>query len=307
MNITLSFLTYLIDWVRRLLPNFSTALPHVANYTRDLPVSLTRMYENAIDGEHLPHLHKSNFASLELLEHGHWGWRARGHLQPRSFMTEMELELRLDRDKHCWVTTTLGGLGKGSQIITHVIPVAEDQIRVVVDFYVPKLPKCLHAIYANQFIATYSQLYDEDQSMMVARQQELDRLAEQRSIESQQKKGVSASESNQAASGTVEFTSQRTLGYWSELQDQLPLTFEFNSHPYRLLQLGKDLLVHSTQCPHMLGPLAAADTNGETECPWHGYRFDVRTGRCLNGVSCHLKAAPDVTVDDDDRVVISIA
>jgi phenylpropionate dioxygenase-like ring-hydroxylating dioxygenase large terminal subunit len=37
----------------------------------------------------------------------------------------------------------------------------------------------------------------------------------------------------------------------------------------------------STTCPHLGGPLddAAVDATGVVTCPWHGWRFDVRTGR----------------------------
>jgi phenylpropionate dioxygenase-like ring-hydroxylating dioxygenase large terminal subunit len=37
----------------------------------------------------------------------------------------------------------------------------------------------------------------------------------------------------------------------------------------------------STVCPHLGGPLddAPVGADGVVACPWHGYRFDVRTGR----------------------------
>ena len=49
---------------------------HAGTYKRTLPVSLERMYENALDWEHLPHLHASSFSSLQCLDAGAWGWRA---------------------------------------------------------------------------------------------------------------------------------------------------------------------------------------------------------------------------------------
>lgn len=37
-------------------------------------------------------------------------------------------------------------------------------------------------------------------------------------------------------------------------------------------------------CPHQGLPLnAEPDGDGIIQCPWHGYRFDVRTGACLSG------------------------
>jgi nitrite reductase/ring-hydroxylating ferredoxin subunit len=36
-------------------------------------------------------------------------------------------------------------------------------------------------------------------------------------------------------------------------------------------------------CPHAGGPLAEGDVRGEIlTCPYHGWRFDLRDGRCLD-------------------------
>ncbi|QJB70716.1 Rieske (2Fe-2S) protein [Parasphingorhabdus halotolerans] len=37
-------------------------------------------------------------------------------------------------------------------------------------------------------------------------------------------------------------------------------------------------------CPHQGLPLdCEPDGDGVMTCPWHGYRFDARTGACLSG------------------------
>jgi len=47
------------------------------------------------------------------------------------------------------------------------------------------------------------------------------------------------------------------------------------------------------RCPHLLGPLDDAPVvDGVIQCPWHGYRFDVRTGRNLDGLKCRLTRVP---------------
>jgi len=39
---------------------------------------------------------------------------------------------------------------------------------------------------------------------------------------------------------------------------------------------------YSGVCPHLLGPLCEGKIRGEEIiCPWHGYRYDLVTGRCL--------------------------
>ena len=52
-------------------------LDHVGSYRRRLPVSLDRMYENALDWQHLPFQHSSSFSAIDCLDYGGWGWRAR--------------------------------------------------------------------------------------------------------------------------------------------------------------------------------------------------------------------------------------
>jgi hypothetical protein len=49
----------------------------------------------------------------------------------------------------------------------------------------------------------------------------------------------------------------------------------------REVALDDQRCTFSTTCPHLGGPLehAAIDPAGIVTCPWHGYRFDVRTGR----------------------------
>lgn len=51
-------------------------------------------------------------------------------------------------------------------------------------------------------------------------------------------------------------------------------------------------LRHATVCPHLGGPLDDAPVeDGCVRCPWHGYRFDVRTGRNLDGRALRLETA----------------
>ena len=53
---------------------------------------------------------------------------------------------------------------------------------------------------------------------------------------------------------------------------------------FRIIELDGNLVAHATVCPHTLGPLGTATvTDGVIECPWHGYRFDVVTGKCVSG------------------------
>jgi nitrite reductase (NADH) small subunit len=281
----MTIINFLLDGIRQRLPAFTTKLPHVTTYTRELPISLERMYENAIDGEHLPWLHSSSFSKLEILDQGKWGWRARGNLQPYSFMNAMVLELKLDRDKNRWITRTLSGLGKGTEIWTHAIPINENRIKVIVDVFVPKFPRFLKPLYAKQYLETYAHLYDEDLWMMATRQNELNRVKEGKAIE---------------RSDSI------NLGTLGHIKKQLPKAFDFNGHPFRLISLDDALVAHSATCPHMLGPLNDIDVaRGTVACPWHGYEFDVKTRDCISGQKCKLAPAPSIHIEGPLQNVIA--
>lgn len=252
-----------------------SGLPHAGTYRRQLPVSLERLYENALDWEHLPHLHRSAFCDIELLDADAARWRARVGVQPAERRSEIVLELRLERENRRWITSTLAGPGEGTEIWTHAFPVGARQVDIVVDFFVPHVPR--HAVegVGAFYRDLYARLYDEDVRMMVERQARLD-------------------EGKRRAPGS----SSVNLGALGALRPRLPLVVAVGAARFRIVEDGGDLLAHSIVCPHLLGPLAdSAVADGAIECPWHGYRFALRTGENLNGRACRLARAPAVRVD----------
>ncbi len=49
-----------------------------------------------------------------------------------------------------------------------------------------------------------------------------------------------------------------------------------------LFNVEGDFFALENSCTHEEGPLAEGDIEGyEVECPWHGARFDIRTGAVL--------------------------
>lgn len=51
---------------------------------------------------------------------------------------------------------------------------------------------------------------------------------------------------------------------------------------------GTFLAVDNT-CPHAGGPLGEGSLDGDVlECPWHGWRFNVRTGERPNNPEIHV-------------------
>jgi hypothetical protein len=118
-------------------------VPHVGTYRRELPVSVERLYENAIDWEHLPYLHRNSFAHIEYADAGVWGFRTRVWPQPYDERRSVLIELKLDRELRRWITSTLDGPGTGTEVWTHAFSLAERQTLVGVDFFVPGCRRCI--------------------------------------------------------------------------------------------------------------------------------------------------------------------
>ncbi|MBR0653980.1 Rieske 2Fe-2S domain-containing protein [Roseomonas arctica] len=97
------------------------------------------------------------------------------------------------------------------------------------------------------------------------------------------------------------------LGPVAALLPRLPLVVAFAERPFRVVALEDGALVaHSTICPHWLGPLedAPVEDGCAIRCPWHGWRFDARTGASLDGHRARLAPAPRVAVAADGMVTL---
>ena len=54
--------------------------------------------------------------------------------------------------------------------------------------------------------------------------------------------------------------------------------------PVVLLRMGERVFAISATCPHAGGPLDEGSLQGDVvQCPWHGSRFNMRSGRVLTG------------------------
>lgn len=251
------------------------ALPHLGTYSRDLPVNLARMYENALDWEHLPYLHAGSFKAITMRSAGDWGWHCDAILPNDA---PVELELRLDRTHQRWITRTLSGLGEGSEIWSYVFERPEGGLRVVVDFFVPGVPAVARAQMLAYYTQLYAGLYDEDVSMMTGREQAL--------------------AARPAGEDVINFGPEEAVAA------RLPLLFDLGRKPFRLVRHEGAYLAHAAQCPHMLGPLDAAEiVDGAITCPWHGYEFDVKTGTARGGQACKLAPPPNVRVTEAGDLV----
>lgn len=260
-------------------PHPSTRLPHLGTYRRVLPVSIERLYENAIDWAHLPYVHASSFAAIECLAAGADGFRAR---LTSAEGGESVIELALDRRLRRWITRTVSGRNSGAEIWTHAFAIERRRTDIVVDFFGPDVPDDARARVAAAYVALYTRLYDEDVAMMTERQRQLDRR--------------------------IETMHASTLDLGSLAALKLPLEVEFQGRSFVVTRLDASTLAcYAARCPHQLGPLPPQpDADGQVVCPWHGYRFSVETGACLSGQPCRLPSAPRIEIDGSGNVTLSM-
>jgi nitrite reductase/ring-hydroxylating ferredoxin subunit len=75
-----------------------------------------------------------------------------------------------------------------------------------------------------------------------------------------------------------------TVGRVDDVPEGRGATVELlNGTELALYNTGGQFYAIENFCPHKGAPLADGRLSGHTiECDWHGWRFDVRTGECLN-------------------------
>ena len=91
-----------------------------------------------------------------------------------------------------------------------------------------------------------------------------------------------------------------TVGRVEDLPEGRGATVELlNGKELALYNVGGQFHAVENFCPHKGAPLADGDLSGHTiECAWHGWRFDVRTGACLNNPSEPVETY-EVIVEDE--------
>jgi nitrite reductase/ring-hydroxylating ferredoxin subunit len=170
-----------------------------------------------------------------------------------------------------------GGL-PGVEIWTRLTALEPRRTQVEVEFHLPHLTEAQAVKAGANLVALYTKLWDEDEAMMIARQQALD------------------------ARGTVS-TDPIALGPLEGLMSTLPLTINAPGGPVCIVGHGGEILAYPARCPHMKAPLAgiAPDGDGCITCPWHGYRFDIATGLSVDGRGLTLGPMPRLHVDADGQ------
>jgi len=250
--------------------------PCIAVYERRVKASLERVWENVHDWEHLPWLHGSSFCDIALEEAGPFGWRARIALPPAEAPRWIRMDLRREGDD-CYHARTLAGPGVGTDIVTTLQAIDPTTTQLRVEFRVPGLGETDREKLGAGYVALYTRLWDEDEAMMIRRQAFLD--------------------ARPAASALSGARTPVAIGALPPSGGRSRIV-EAHGERFRVLQVDGRWVAHAAACPHRGGPLESADVlDGCVVCPWHGYRFDLVTGRGPTGQRCQLPHPARVVVD----------
>ena len=245
-------------------------LATAATYERVVMSGIDSVWENVFDWEHLPWLHSQAFTSIEHRDSGEWGWRADIGFPGGAVA---DIELVVDREAQCYVSRTLSGAGAPSEIWTTLNSLDKERTAIQVEFFLEDRALDVLEQTGAAYRALYTVLWDQDEEMMQVR----DRSVPKKSATAVEKKEQE----------------ELDLGPSEALLKRLPLRVEFGGHSLRLVESEGQIFAHATECPHWRGPLTeCAVDDGIVTCPWHGYRFEVASGRSADGRGLKLRTAP---------------
>ena len=241
-----------------------------AVYERVLGASIERVWENVFDWEHLPYAHESTFSQIELLERDADGWKV---AVSRPWRPDDRIVIQLDarRDVNRFCSRILAGTGAGTEVWNLLAPVDEHRTAIEVRFYLPIDDAKKLAAVGQAWRDSHAFVWNEDEAMC------------------QRREALAGWSPRPLPFEAV------PLGPVEDLRRRLPLDIEVDGRPLRIAALGDELIVYSTVCPHWRGPLAACGED-QLRCPWHGYRFDLRTGMSLDG---RYRLAPAARIEID--------
>ena len=89
-----------------------------------------------------------------------------------------------------------------------------------------------------------------------------------------------------------------------EIQPLTMKAVEVNGEKICLANIEGKYYAIGNVCTHLGGPLAEGKLEGyEVQCPWHGSRFDIRTGNVVRPPALRSEPAYEIKVEDDNILV----
>lgn len=246
-------------------------LTEVATYSRLINASINRVWENVLDWEHLPWLHDTSFDYVVLDAAGDWGWRTWSNEAKSA-----HVELCVDKSNGKYVARSYQENQQVSEIWTYLTAEGE-KTRIKVSFALINVAPEAKQKVGSHMLTLYERLWNEDEEMMMARQAQLD----------------------DTTRGPDQIALAKPLTASQEIK--------LGRHTFQVQCDDDQISVVPTVCPHLLGPLSTTADKNVLRCPWHGYEFDLTSGKCLSPdhAKCHLPALPRVS-ENDSEIILSI-
>jgi len=89
----------------------------------------------------------------------------------------------------------------------------------------------------------------------------------------------------------------------SDLPPGTAKAVEVGENSFALYNVGGTVYATTNTCPHRGGPLGEGELNESViTCPWHGFQYDVTTGKCQTNPALSLGCHP-VRVEGQDVLV----
>ncbi|OGP86859.1 MAG: non-heme iron oxygenase ferredoxin subunit [Deltaproteobacteria bacterium RBG_13_65_10] len=86
------------------------------------------------------------------------------------------------------------------------------------------------------------------------------------------------------------------------------ISVEIEGKPIAVFHCDGRIYATDNTCPHRGGPLGEGLVDGTVvTCPWHGWEYDVTSGKCLTNPKARIRIYPvkvegnDVLLDADER------
>lgn len=81
-----------------------------------------------------------------------------------------------------------------------------------------------------------------------------------------------------------------TLAHISELEVNSSKVILHDGNAIALFRLEDGYYAIENRCPHRGGSLGEGKINGnEVSCPWHQWKFDIKTGISTENINCSVK------------------
>ncbi|MCA9448569.1 MAG: Rieske (2Fe-2S) protein [Candidatus Omnitrophica bacterium] len=241
---------------------------------KEIPYPFDVVLSQYFDYEHISHVHPNTVGEYRLLDSGD-GFIRYEHLWPKRWNGQKKSIVRhsYQPPNEMWFTFEEGYVA--GTVVHSVLHDRGDNTLIHETYEVP-VPdwKLLRPLIRHWTVKSVERIWKEDLDVEVCREG-WPGVPECMRRDSPQ---VSSTRSSPG--------SKHSVGLTEDFPDGALKRVEIDGREILVYNQEGEFLAVSNRCPHTGGPLHLGEVSGlEVTCPWHGAKFDLRTGSCLCGPS----------------------